>query len=210
LICRRSGGLLTLTIHKVQAHDTFSASRTSSSRFRFEGADTNVIAFENAVTHSLVGMRKASRLAQLESDAEASWVGALRDRRKAGLVKPDEIYVRGNLERRIPHTLNASSKYAEGESLIIWTKGVAFQATNLHISVARAIMGASGAWTRRRACPQFDRVRAEPHGPTATTKASAKWFGRKPRQCRNWARAPCVWVVSQENIDFSTIQRATY
>ncbi len=56
---------------------------------------------------------------------ESRRVGALRDRLLAGLSTLDEVYVNGDLSRRIPHNLNVSFNFVEGESLIMGIKGVA-------------------------------------------------------------------------------------
>jgi cysteine desulfurase len=52
-------------------------------------------------------------------------VRMLRDRLLAGLTEIDEVYVNGDMERRIPHNLNLSFNFVEGESLIMAIKEVA-------------------------------------------------------------------------------------
>ncbi|WP_011296076.1 IscS subfamily cysteine desulfurase [Cupriavidus necator] len=76
-------------------------------------------------THQIVGMGEAFRLASLEMREESKRVGRLRDRLLAGLSGMDEVYVNGSLTKRIPHNLNASFNFVEGESLIMGIKGVA-------------------------------------------------------------------------------------
>ncbi|MCM3754876.1 aminotransferase class V-fold PLP-dependent enzyme, partial [Bacillus licheniformis] len=76
-------------------------------------------------THQIVGMGEAFRLAKEEMADESRRVGALRDRLLAGLSTLDEVYVNGDLARRIPHNLNVSFNFVEGESLIMGIKGVA-------------------------------------------------------------------------------------
>jgi cysteine desulfurase len=76
-------------------------------------------------THQIVGMGEAFRLAQLELEEESARVGRLRDRLMAGLNQLQEIYVNGSSEKRVPHNLNVSFNYVEGESLIMGIKGVA-------------------------------------------------------------------------------------
>ena len=49
----------------------------------------------------------------------------LRDRLLAGLRDMEEIYVNGDLEHRVPHNLNVSFNYVEGESLIMGMKELA-------------------------------------------------------------------------------------
>lgn len=52
-------------------------------------------------------------------------MGKLRDRLLSGLRQLEEIYVNGSLVHRVPHNLNVSFNYVEGESLIMGIKGVA-------------------------------------------------------------------------------------
>ncbi|NBN93399.1 MAG: aminotransferase class V-fold PLP-dependent enzyme, partial [Betaproteobacteria bacterium] len=49
----------------------------------------------------------------------------LRDRLWAGLSTMDEVYLNGSLEQRVPHNLNVSFAYVEGESLIMAIKDIA-------------------------------------------------------------------------------------
>src|SRR5437870_5716102 len=76
-------------------------------------------------THQIVGMGEAFRLAKLELKAESEHIKRLRDRLLAGLRSIEEMYVNGSLEHRIPHNLNVSFNFVEGESLIMGIKGVA-------------------------------------------------------------------------------------
>lgn len=76
-------------------------------------------------THQIVGMGEAFRIAREEMVAENERVRMLRDRLLAGLQEIDEIYVNGSLEHRVPHNLNVSFNYVEGESLIMALKGIA-------------------------------------------------------------------------------------
>jgi cysteine desulfurase len=76
-------------------------------------------------THQIVGMGEAFRLAKLEMADESVRVGALRDRLLAGLREIPAIEVNGSLEQRVPHNLNVSFNYVEGESLMMGIKDVA-------------------------------------------------------------------------------------
>ncbi|ODS73893.1 MAG: IscS subfamily cysteine desulfurase [Bordetella sp. SCN 67-23] len=76
-------------------------------------------------THQIVGMGEAFRLARLEMQLESARVGKLRDRLLAGLSEMQEVYVNGSLEHRVPHNLNMSFNFVEGESLIMAIKDVA-------------------------------------------------------------------------------------
>ena len=76
-------------------------------------------------THQIVGMGEAFRLARLEMKAENLQVRRLRDRLLAGLEEIDEVYVNGDMDHRIPHNLNISFNFVEGESLIMAVKDIA-------------------------------------------------------------------------------------
>jgi cysteine desulfurase len=76
-------------------------------------------------THQIVGMGEAFRLAKVEMATELPRMRALRDRLLAGLQTMEETYVNGDLAHRVPHNLNMSFNYVEGESLIMAVKGLA-------------------------------------------------------------------------------------
>ncbi len=76
-------------------------------------------------THQIVGMGEAYRLAREGMAAENERVRALRDRLLAGLQAIPEVRVNGDLERRVPHNLNISFQFVEGESLLMGMKGIA-------------------------------------------------------------------------------------
>jgi len=76
-------------------------------------------------THQIVGMGEAFRIARVEMPAERERIRMLRDRLLKGLQGMEEIYVNGDLEHRVPHNLNVSFNYVEGESLIMGMKELA-------------------------------------------------------------------------------------
>jgi len=76
-------------------------------------------------THQIVGMGEAFRLARVEMATENARIRRLRDRLLAGVQAMEEVYINGSLEQRVPHNLNASFNYVEGESLIMAVKGIA-------------------------------------------------------------------------------------
>ncbi|WP_202635986.1 IscS subfamily cysteine desulfurase [Rugosibacter aromaticivorans] len=76
-------------------------------------------------THQIVGMGEAFRLARLEMATENERIRMLRDRLMNGLMDIEEIYVNGDLTQRVPHNLNLSFNYVEGESLIMAIKDIA-------------------------------------------------------------------------------------
>ncbi len=76
-------------------------------------------------THQIVGFGEAARLAKLEMAGDNERVRALRDRLLKRIEDIEEVYVNGDLERRIPHNLNVSFNFVEGESLIMAVKDIA-------------------------------------------------------------------------------------
>mgnify|MGYP006148059261 FL=1 len=76
-------------------------------------------------THQIVGMGEAFRIARLEMDSENSRIKALQERLLKGLTEIDETYVNGDIKKRVPHNLNISFNYVEGESLVMAIKGIA-------------------------------------------------------------------------------------
>jgi cysteine desulfurase len=76
-------------------------------------------------THQLVGMGESFRLAKLEMQTENERIRMLRDRLWAGLKGMDEVFLNGDLEQRVPHNLNVSFNFVEGESLMMAVKDLA-------------------------------------------------------------------------------------
>jgi cysteine desulfurase len=76
-------------------------------------------------THQIVGMGEAYRLAKLEMAAENERIRAMRDKLYAGMSQMEEVFLNGHLERRVPHNLNVSFNFVEGESLIMAVKDIA-------------------------------------------------------------------------------------
>ena len=76
-------------------------------------------------THQIVGMGEAFRLAKLEMAAENERIRAMRDKLYAGMNQMEEVFLNGHLERRVPHNLNVSFNFVEGESLIMAVKDIA-------------------------------------------------------------------------------------
>ncbi|MDR6467359.1 cysteine desulfurase [Paraburkholderia graminis] len=76
-------------------------------------------------THQIVGMGEAFRIAREEMATENERIRMLRDRLLRGLSEIDEVYVNGDMEKRVPHNLNISFNFVEGESLIMAVKDVA-------------------------------------------------------------------------------------
>ena len=76
-------------------------------------------------THQIVGMGEAFRLAREEMAQDLAKARALQKRLLDGLSDLEQVFVNGDLTRRVPHNLNMSFNYVEGESLIMGIKGLA-------------------------------------------------------------------------------------
>ena len=76
-------------------------------------------------THQIAGMGEAFRIAKEEMDDENKRIRVLRDRLLDGLKDIEEVYINGDIEKRVPHNLNMSFNFVEGESLIMALKDIA-------------------------------------------------------------------------------------
>ena len=76
-------------------------------------------------THQIVGMGEAFRIAKEEMTTENERIRTLRDRLMAGLMDMEEVHLNGDMVQRVPHNLNLSFNFVEGESLIMAIKDVA-------------------------------------------------------------------------------------
>jgi len=76
-------------------------------------------------THQIVGMGVAFRLAREEMQKDLAHARRLQQRLLDGLKDVEQVFVNGNLEHRVPHNLNMSFNFVEGESLIMGIKGLA-------------------------------------------------------------------------------------
>ncbi len=76
-------------------------------------------------THQIVGMGTAFRIAKEEMASENERIRMLRDKLWKGLSEIDEVVVNGSMEQRVPHNLNVSFNYVEGESLLMAIKDIA-------------------------------------------------------------------------------------
>src|SRR5216684_2795406 len=123
--------LLTITAHKIYGPKGIGALYVRRKpRVRIEpqihgGGHERGFRSGTLPTHQIAGFGEAARLAKLEMAADSEHVRALRDRLLSSLKDIEEVYVNGDLERRIPHNLNVSFNFVEGESLIMAVKDIA-------------------------------------------------------------------------------------
>ena len=76
-------------------------------------------------THQIVGMGEAFRIAKEEMATENERIRMLRDRLYNGLKDIEEVHLNGDMDQRVPHNLNVSFNFVEGESLIMAIKDLA-------------------------------------------------------------------------------------
>src|SRR5260221_10582539 len=123
--------LLTVTAHKLYGPKGIGAQYVRRKpRVRIEpqihgGGHERGFRSGTLATHQIVGMGEAFRLAKLEMAAEGERIRALRDKLLNGFKDMEEVYVNGDMQRRIPGNLNISFNFVEGDSLIIAIKEIA-------------------------------------------------------------------------------------
>jgi cysteine desulfurase len=123
--------LLTLTAHKTYGPKGVGALYVRRKpRVRLEaqmhgGGHERGLRSGTLPTHQIVGMGEAFRIAKEEMDEEIERIKALRDRLAKGLQEIEEVYINGDMDHRVPHNLNVSFNYVEGESLIMAIKDIA-------------------------------------------------------------------------------------
>ena len=76
-------------------------------------------------THQCVGMGEAFRIAREEMGTELERIRMLQQRLLSGISAIEQVFINGDLERRVPHNVNASFNFVEGESLIMGVKDIA-------------------------------------------------------------------------------------
>jgi cysteine desulfurase len=76
-------------------------------------------------THQCVGMGEAFRIAKIEMAQDNAKARALHDRLINGLSDMEQVFLNGHATQRVPHNINMSFNFVEGESLIMGIKGLA-------------------------------------------------------------------------------------
>ena len=159
-------------------------------------------------THQCVGMGAAFAIAQSEMAQETVRIQQLHDRLLAGLGQIEASYLNGHATQRVPHNVNMSFNYVEGESLIMGIKGLAVSSgsactsASLEPSYVLRALGRSdelahsslritiGRWTTEE---QID------YAVSAITENVQKLRELSP-----------LWEMVKEGIDLSTIQWAAH
>jgi cysteine desulfurase len=159
-------------------------------------------------THQCVGMGEAFRIAKEEMHAENERVRALQQRLLAGLQGIEQIFVNGDLTRRIPHNLNVSFNYVEGESLIMGIKGIAVSSgsactsASLEPSYVLRALGRSDELAHSSLRMTIGRFTTEEEVDTVVRTL-------KERVAKLRELSP-LWDMYKEGIDLSTIQWAAH
>lgn len=155
-------------------------------------------------THQIVGMGEAFRIAREEMGAELERVRMLQQRLLAGLQGIEEVYINGDLERRVPHNVNASFNFVEGESLIMGVKGIAVSSgsactsASLEPSYVLRALGRSDELAHSSLRMTIGRFTTVEDIDTAVALL-------KDRVAKLRELSP-LWEMHQDGIDISTIQ----
>ncbi len=159
-------------------------------------------------THQIVGMGEAFRLARLEMNTENERIRMLRDRLYKGLKDIPEVFINGDMEQRVPHNLNISFNYVEGESLIMGVKeiavssGSACTSASLEPSYVLRALGRSDELAHSSIRMTVGRFTTE--DDVDTTIATMKRTVEKLR-----AMSP-LWDMHLDGIDISQVQWAAH
>ena len=159
-------------------------------------------------THQIVGLGEAFRLARLEMASDNDRIRMLRDRLWQGLSAIEEVYVNGDLERRVPHNLNVSFNFVEGESLIMAIKDVAVSSgsactsASLEPSYVLRALGRSDELAHSSIRFTVGRFTTE-----AEIDYTVELVKRKIAKLRELSP---LWEMHQEGIDLDSVQWAAH
>ncbi|MGQ0545963.1 MAG: IscS subfamily cysteine desulfurase [Betaproteobacteria bacterium] len=206
--------LLTLTAHKMYGPKGIGALYVRRKpRVRIEaqihgGGHERGFRSGTLATHQIVGFGEAARLAKLEMATDNERVRALRDRLLGRIKDIDEVYVNGSLEHRIPHNLNVSFNFVEGESLIMAVKDIAVSSgsactsASLEPSYVLRALGRSDELAHssiRLTLGRFTTQEEVDYAADLIKKKVAKLRELSP-----------LWEMHQEGIDLNSVQWAAH
>jgi len=159
-------------------------------------------------THQCVGMGEAFRIAKLEMAQDNAKARALHDRLMNGLSDMEQVFLNGHATQRVPHNINMSFNFVEGESLIMGIKGLAVSSgsactsASLEPSYVLRALGRSDELAHSSLRMTIGRW---------TTEADIDYAIQTIRE--NVAKlrdlSP-LWEMHQDGIDLSTIQWAAH
>ncbi len=159
-------------------------------------------------THQIVGMGAAFRIAREEMASDNERIRTLRERLLNGLQAIDQVHVNGDLERRVPHNLNLSFAFVEGESLLMAIKdlavssGSACTSASLEPSYVLKALGRSDELAHSSIRFSIGRFTSEPEIDYAIQLLKNKVA--KLRQM-----SP-LWEMHQQGIDLDSVQWAAH
>ena len=158
--------------------------------------------------HQIVGMGEAFRIARKEMAEENARIGALRDKLLKGLQDIEATYVNGDVEQRVPHNLNMSFAYVEGESMIMAIKdlavssGSACTSASLEPSYVLRALGRDDELAHSSIRFSIGRFTTEEEIDYAV-----KLLHQKIGKLRELSP---LWEMVQEGVDLSTVQWAAH
>jgi cysteine desulfurase len=159
-------------------------------------------------THQIVGMGEAYRLAKLEMGAERERIRMLSQRLIDGLSDIEQVFLNGHATQRVPHNVNMSFNFVEGESLIMGIKGIAVSSgsactsASLEPSYVLRALGRSDELAHsslRMTIGRFTTVEEIDYVIATLKDRVAKLRDLSP-----------LWDMYKEGIDISTIQWAEH
>jgi cysteine desulfurase len=159
-------------------------------------------------THQCVGMGEAFRIAREEMASEGERIRALQQRMLRGLSDIEQVFVNGHLEQRVPHNLNMSFNFVEGESLIMGCKGIAVSSgsactsASLEPSYVLRALGRSDELAHsslRMTIGRFTTAEEIDHAVQLIRDRVAKLRDLSP-----------LWEMYKDGVDISTIQWAAH
>jgi cysteine desulfurase len=155
-------------------------------------------------THQIVGMGTAFAIARAEMGTENERIRMLQRRLLDGLADIEQVFINGDLERRVPHNVNASFNYVEGESLIMGIKGIAVSSgsactsASLEPSYVLRALGRSDELAHSSLRITIGRFTAEQDIDYAVATL-------KDRVAKLRELSP-LWEMYRDGVDLSTIQ----
>ena len=155
-------------------------------------------------THQCVGMGEAFRIAREEMGVESERIRMLQQRLLRGLVDIEQVFINGHTERRVPHNLNISFNFVEGESLIMGVKGLAVSSgsactsASLEPSYVLRALGRSDELAHSSLRMTIGRF-------TTTDEIDYAVSTLKDRVAKLRELSP-LWEMFKDGIDISTIQ----
>jgi len=159
-------------------------------------------------THQCIGMGEAFRIAKEEMASEHARIKALHERLVKGLSEIEQTFINGDMTRRVPHNLNISFNYVEGESLIMGVKGLAVSSgsactsASLEPSYVLRALGRSDELAHSSLRMTIGRFTTEEEIDYAIATL-------KERVAKLRELSP-LWDMYKDGIDLSTIQWAAH